>query len=96
MRSAALKLLFASMLVVTLGTAHLISNYQSQRTDERLYDQRTEFQERLDTIESRLREDITRLEQKSQIDTETTQEVIQAVETMFDDARAEPCAAEKK
>lgn len=88
MRSAVLvKYLFVATLVITLGTAHFVSDYQSQRTDERLHDQREQFERKLDGLESRLREDMKRFEQQRRMDSEATRDVMQAMEGMFDEAR---------
>lgn len=88
MRNELVKYLFLAMLVVTLGTAHIVSEYQSQRTDERLRDQRDQFDAKLDTLESQIRADMKYYEENSQIDRETTKDVVQALEGMFEDARA--------
>lgn len=88
MRNELVKYLFLAMLVVTLGTAHIVSKYQSQRTDERLQDQRDQFDAKLDTLESQIRADMRHYEESRQIDRETTKDVVQALEGMFEDARA--------
>lgn len=87
MRNELVKYLFLAMLVVTLGTAHLVSNYQSQRTDERLQDQRDRFDAKLNALESQIRADMRHYEETLQIDRETTKDVVQAMESMFEDAR---------